>query len=173
MSLEATGWILARLALLIAFKAFLKSCDDRGGGWSSHFLFGLPFLYILIACYQLIALIILSSAGRYYRLSSQSILACPPPISLYPHDLRCFVLSALMLFVCLINVKIALNRKSIMGFFSLHFFKVLCFSACSITFLSTKRPFLFRTLSMYFLATFSRSAFSPRSSNSSSVVGTQ
>ena len=51
--------------------------------------------------------------------------------------------------------------------------RVLCFSACSTTFFSTNSPFLFLTLSIYLLATFSLSAFSPRSSNSSSVVGTQ
>lgn len=52
-------------------------------------------------------------------------------------------------------------------------FRVLCFSANSTILRSTKRPFRSRTVSMYTFATFSRSAFSPRSSSSSSVVGTQ
>lgn len=52
-------------------------------------------------------------------------------------------------------------------------FIVFCFSANMTTLRSTAIPLRCRTESMYFLATFSRSAFSPRSSSSSSVVGTQ
>lgn len=55
----------------------------------------------------------------------------------------------------------------------LHFFSVLCFSACSTVFSSTYNPFLRRTLFMYFRAWFSESAFSPKWVYSSSVVGTQ
>jgi ribosomal protein L32 len=54
-----------------------------------------------------------------------------------------------------------------------HRFKVLCFSANSTILRSTNIPFRSRTSSIYSLATFVRSAFSPRSSNSSAVVGTQ
>lgn len=54
-----------------------------------------------------------------------------------------------------------------------HRFKDLCFSANSTSFRSTNIPFRSRTPSTYAFAIFDRSAFSPRSSSSSSVVGTQ
>lgn len=55
-----------------------------------------------------------------------------------------------------------------------HLFKVFCFSASLINFFpATNNPFLVRTTSIYLFATFSRSANSPKSSNSSSVAGTQ
>lgn len=50
---------------------------------------------------------------------------------------------------------------------------VRCFSANSTIFFSTNIPFLFLTPSTYPLATLALSAFSPRSSSSSTVVGTQ
>jgi hypothetical protein len=50
---------------------------------------------------------------------------------------------------------------------------VFCFSACSTSFSVTDIPLRFRTRSIYFFAKFSLSYFSPKSSNSSSVVGTQ
>lgn len=56
---------------------------------------------------------------------------------------------------------------------SLHRFSVLCFSANSTILRSTNIPFRSLTPSIYPFATFDRSAFSPRSSSSSSVVGTQ
>lgn len=56
---------------------------------------------------------------------------------------------------------------------AIYFFKVLCFSALITTLSSTNKPFLLLTISIYFLATLALSAFSPKSSNSSSVVGTQ
>ena len=52
-------------------------------------------------------------------------------------------------------------------------FSVRCFSANSTIFLSTNKPFRSRTASMYPFAMLDRSAFSPRSSSSSSVLGTQ
>jgi len=55
----------------------------------------------------------------------------------------------------------------------LFFFKVLCFSPCSTIFSRTLSPFFFLTAFMYFLATLSVSAFSPKWSSSSSVEGTQ
>src|SRR5712672_1190181 len=54
-----------------------------------------------------------------------------------------------------------------------HRFNVLCFSAVSTIFRFTNSPFRSLTRSMYPFAMFSLSAFSPSSSSSSSVVGTQ
>jgi hypothetical protein len=55
-----------------------------------------------------------------------------------------------------------------------YLFNVFCFSASLTNFLPcTINPFLFLTVSIYLLATFSLSANSPKSSKSSSVNGTQ
>jgi len=54
-----------------------------------------------------------------------------------------------------------------------HRFSVLCFSAVSTIFRITNIPFRVLTRSIYPFATLSRSAFSPSSSSSDSVLGTQ
>ncbi len=55
-----------------------------------------------------------------------------------------------------------------------YLFRVFCFSAFSTNFFpAMNNPFRFLTPSIYFRATFSLSANSPRSSRSSSVKGTQ
>ena len=71
-------------------------------------------------------------------------------------------------------IRLRMHRESQRtGIPVVHRLRVLCFSACSTIFLSTNMPFLSRTESMYPFAMFDRSAFSPKSSSSSSVVGTQ
>lgn len=61
-------------------------------------------------------------------------------------------------------------QPSVSGY--LYFLSVLCFSASNL-FSSTNNPLRFLTAWTYPSATLARSAFSPRSSSSSSVVGTQ
>ena len=88
---------------------------------------------------------------------------------------REFIISFAMVVAMLVSIH-TLNRPVFLLYATTpdYLFNVFCFSASTTTFSpATLNPFLLLTLSTYRLATFSRSANSPKSSSWSSVNGTQ
>jgi hypothetical protein len=100
-------------------------------------------------------------------LCSCPLTLCLPMLALLVHPL----LLSIYLFQPNILMAWQVNTHQFCDY--IHRFSVRCFSANSTIFLSMNKPFLSRTASMYPFAMLERSAFSPRSSSSSSVLGTQ